>query len=98
MFPGLGAGAHLARANRISDGMLLAASRAVSESLTADDRAHGLVLPDASQLREVGARVAAAVMVAAAEEELAGCALPADPQQFVRDWRYAPRYQRYVPL
>ncbi len=97
VFPGLGAGAYLARARRISDGLMLAAAQAVSESLTAEDRAQGLVLPDAVQLRDVGARVAAAVMVAAAEERLAGRDLPADPQQFVCDWRYVPRYQRYVP-
>lgn len=97
VFPGLGAGAYLAQARRISEGMLLAAARAVHEALSDDDLAQGLVLPDVSRLREVGGKVAAAVMVAAAREGLAGRELPADPEQYVSEWRYVPRYVRYEP-
>ncbi|MGD9498543.1 MAG: malic enzyme-like NAD(P)-binding protein, partial [Armatimonadota bacterium] len=97
IFPGLGAGAHLAQARCISEGMLLAAARAVHAALRPDELAAGLILPEPARLREVATQVAAAVMVAAAQQGLAGRALPADAAQFVREWRYVPHYQRYVP-
>jgi len=96
-FPGVGAGAHLSRARKISDGMLLAASGAIHDSLTDDDLAQGLVLPAGARLRDVAAQVAAAVMAAAARDGMADRALPQDPLQFVADWQYTAGYRRYVP-
>lgn len=97
VFPGIGAGAHLSRAGTISDGMLLAAAQAVSEALTEEDLAQGLVLPAGPRLREVGALVAARVLGAAHDEGLACAPMPTDVLRHVCDWRYEAHYPRYVP-
>jgi len=97
VFPGIGAGAHLSRARAISDGMLLAAAQAVSEALTEEDLAQGLVLPAGTRLREVGALAAARVLGAAHDDGLACAPMPTDVLQHVCDWRYKAHYPRYVP-
>lgn len=97
VFPGIGAGAYLASARMISDGMLLEAGQAVADALTEDDLEHGLVLPATSRLREVGALVAARVLGRAHDEGLARAPMPTAPLRYVCDWRYEPRYPRYVP-
>ncbi|MGI5818371.1 MAG: NAD-dependent malic enzyme [Armatimonadota bacterium] len=94
-FPGIGAGTWLARATRISDGMLLAAAEAIHAALSESDLAEDLVLPASPRLRNVGAEVATAVLRAAADEGLATRELPADPEAFVAEWQYTARYQRY---
>ena len=96
-FPGIGAGAWLSRARRISDGMLIAAAQAIHGSLTDEDFAQGLLLPASARLRVVAADVASSVMQAAAEEGLAQSELPADPRAFAADWQYQAQYERYVP-
>jgi malate dehydrogenase (oxaloacetate-decarboxylating) len=96
-FPGIGAGTRLAGASHVSDGMLLAAAQAIHGALTEDDLAQGLVLPGGTRLRDVGVDVAAAVMQAAAEENLASVGLPADPHAYVEGWQYRARYEPYEP-
>jgi len=70
VFPGLGLGVKVARAQRISDGMLQAAADAVAGLV--DVTAPGAsLLPAVSDLRPVSATVAMAVVRAAVEEGLA---------------------------
>ena len=97
VFPGIGAGTHLSGARIVSDGMLVAAAEAVHEAVGPDDLARGVFLPPPGGLRLVAAKVAAAVMRAAAAEGVATVALPADVECMVEDWQYVPRYRRYVP-
>lgn len=96
-FPGIGAGTWLARARRISDGMLLAAAGAIDEALTDEDLAQGLVLPASARLRDVGVDVAAAVIHSAVDEGLATREMPADPRALVGDWQYKPHYAKFEP-
>ncbi|MDP9394294.1 MAG: NAD-dependent malic enzyme [Actinomycetota bacterium] len=70
VFPGLGLGVNVARARRISDGMLLASAQAVAD--LADPRRPGApLLPPVHNLRLVSASVAVAVARVAASEGLA---------------------------
>lgn len=70
LYPGLGLGAVVARARRISDGMLQAAAEAVAGLV--DVTAPGAsLLPQVDDLRTVSATVAVAVAAQAAEEGLA---------------------------
>jgi malate dehydrogenase (oxaloacetate-decarboxylating) len=96
VFPGIGAGAHLAGARRISDAMLVAAGSAVHEMLTPVDLQAGRLLPPLTDLRSVAVRVAAAVMRTAAAEGLATLPLPDNPERFVAEWQYVPQYREYV--
>jgi malate dehydrogenase (oxaloacetate-decarboxylating) len=71
IFPGLGLGALLSRARRITDRMITVAAQAVAE--LADTAAPGaLLLPPIDDLRATSARVALAVAQAAADDGVAG--------------------------
>jgi malate dehydrogenase (oxaloacetate-decarboxylating) len=96
-FPGIGAGAWLARAEHISDSMLLASADAIHDALTDEDLERGLVLPGGARLRGVAVRVASAVMTAAADDGVAARDVPGDPQAHVDNWQYKAQYEDYEP-
>jgi malate dehydrogenase (oxaloacetate-decarboxylating) len=70
IFPGVGLGALVARATKVTDGMLMAASRAISAMVTPQQEAMGLLLPDMEDIRKASAVVAVAVARQAREEGL----------------------------
>ncbi len=70
IFPGLGLGALLSRAQRITDHMITAAARAVAE-LTDPSTPGAPLLPPIDDLRTTSAQVALAVAQAAAEDGVA---------------------------
>jgi malate dehydrogenase (oxaloacetate-decarboxylating) len=92
-YPGLGLGTIVARASRVTDGMLLAAAEAIAGLVDVDEPGAGL-LPHVSHLRDTSATVAAAVVRAALQEGVAQADIT-DPIQAVHDamWRAA-----YPPL
>ena len=61
IFPGVGLGALVVRSSRITDGMFLAASKAISTFVTPQQEAMGLLLPEMKDIRQVSAAVAFAV-------------------------------------
>jgi len=65
IFPGIGLGALLAKANRVTDSMVEQASVALAGLLDAEERAAGLVYPRLDRIREISARIALAVVRAA---------------------------------
>jgi len=90
LYPGLGLGAIVSRASRISDGMLSAAARAVASC--ADVSAPGAsLLPSVSDLRATSATVAVEVAKTAASEGLARAALT-DVVQQVQEAMWTPEY------
>jgi malate dehydrogenase (oxaloacetate-decarboxylating)(NADP+) len=95
IFPGVGLGVLLAASPRLSDGMFIAAARAVAEMATASDLARGTILPPISQIRAVSARVAAAVIERARQEGLTAMQ-PDDLLAEVERAMYVPRYESYV--
>ena len=96
VFPGLGLGVIAARARRVTDGMLLAAARAVAG--LADISAPGApLLPRVTDLRETSAAVAAAVARAAVAEGVADATLDADLAAQVRALMWEPRYRPVKP-
>jgi malate dehydrogenase (oxaloacetate-decarboxylating) len=95
VFPGLGLGALAARATRISDGMFLAASRAVSAFVTPQQEAQGLLLPDLKDIRRISAAVALAV---AREARDSGLGSRLDDEQLaalVARGQWEPRFTPY---
>ena len=70
VFPGIGLGVVVARARRVSDGMLKAAAAAVA-SLADISTPGASLLPEVERLREVSAAVATAVAQTALDEGLA---------------------------
>jgi malate dehydrogenase (oxaloacetate-decarboxylating) len=92
LYPGLGLGAIVARASRISDGMFAAAASAVSSLVTVRQPGASL-LPHIDDLRSVSATVAVAVAETADAEGLAGVKF-GDIVQQVQDAMWQPKYRR----
>lgn len=65
IFPGIGLGALLAKASRVTDSMVEQASIALAGSLDHEERAAGLIYPRLDRIREISPRVALAVVRAA---------------------------------
>lgn len=96
LYPGLALGAIVARATRISDGMLAAAANAVSSLVTVRHPGASL-LPHIDNLRKVSLTVATAVAEAAKAEGIAGARL-IDIGQQVQDAMWQPEYRRIVAV
>ncbi|KAL7420562.1 hypothetical protein Q5752_004513 [Cryptotrichosporon argae] len=62
VFPGIGFGALQAGVTTVTDAMITAAAIALSESLTKDEKAAGLLYPRLERIRDVSAEVAAGVV------------------------------------
>ncbi len=92
LYPGLGLGAIVSRAGRISDGMFAAAAGAVSSLVTVRQPGASL-LPHIDDLRSVSVTVAAAVAEEADAEGLAGVKF-GDIVQQVQDAMWQPEYRR----
>jgi malate dehydrogenase (oxaloacetate-decarboxylating) len=90
LFPGLGLGAIVCRATKITGGMLIAAARAIAEQV--DPSTPGAaILPPISDLRASSARVALAT-IAAAQADGVATATPHDPVQAVLEAMWQPVY------
>jgi malate dehydrogenase (oxaloacetate-decarboxylating) len=92
IFPGLGLGVTVARANRITDPMLVAAAHAVA-ALSDATSVGASLLPSVDQLRMVSAAVGAAVAQAADSEGLAQADLY-DPVQQIHEAMWRPAYPK----
>ncbi|ADB48921.1 NAD-dependent malic enzyme [Conexibacter woesei] len=91
LYPGLGLGAVVARATRVSDAMILAAAEAVAGE--ADTSGPGAsLLPSNADLRATSSVVAVAVVRAALEEGLARAEID-DPVEAVREAAWWPVYR-----
>jgi malate dehydrogenase (oxaloacetate-decarboxylating) len=82
-YPGIGLGTIVARATRVTDGMLLAAAEAIAGLVDVREPGAAL-LPRVQDLRATSAPVAAAVARRAAQDGVARVEL-ADPDRAVRD-------------
>jgi malate dehydrogenase (oxaloacetate-decarboxylating) len=96
IFPGLGLGITVARARRVSDGMLAAAAATLA-GLSDAATPGATVLPPVTSLRQVSAAVAAAVAQAAQAEGLAQAQLD-DPGEQVAQAMWTPAYPTIQPI
>jgi len=96
IFPGIGLGAIAVTAKRITDEMFLAAARALEKQVTQADLDQGSIYPALQRVREVSAKIAAAVAEVAYEQGLAGRSRPDDLAAYIESRMYDPRYRSYV--
>jgi malic enzyme len=94
VFPGVGLGAIVAEATRISDAMVLAAARALAASVSTDRLAAGSLYPSIADLRPVSRSIALSV---AGEAVRSGLAAPMDPDALVAAVDAAMWWPAYVP-
>jgi len=92
MYPGLGLGTIVSGAKRVTDGMLLAAAKAVAGQVQVGEPGASL-LPPVADLRASSAIVAAAVVRAAIEEGVATATID-DPDRAVSDAMWQPAYAK----
>ncbi|HXV90817.1 MAG TPA: NAD-dependent malic enzyme [Gemmatimonadales bacterium] len=96
IFPGVGLGVTAVRARHVTDEMFYAAARTLAHQVEAADLALGALFPPLPRIREVSARIAAAVAETAYDAELAATPRPADLAAFVRSRMWEPVYRSYV--
>jgi malate dehydrogenase (oxaloacetate-decarboxylating) len=97
IFPGVGLGALVSKASKVTDGMFLAATRAVSGMVTPAEEEQGLLLPDMEAIREVSARVATAVAIEARDAGLGRLLPDSELEGVVRRAQWEPRFSPYRP-
>jgi malate dehydrogenase (oxaloacetate-decarboxylating) len=96
IFPGIGLGAVASQAQRISDGMFMAAAKTLASIAGRTVGRGGNILPPVSALRDIAFEIAIAVGAKAQEERLAIDAGPAALSSAVRQKMWSPTYQPYV--
>jgi malate dehydrogenase (oxaloacetate-decarboxylating) len=98
VYPGIGLGAIVADARRISDRMFLAAARTVAEFSPAKHDPAANLLPPLVEIRKLSFDVALAVPKQAQTEGLADLSSDEALAEAVRDKMWEPRYARYRRL
>jgi malate dehydrogenase (oxaloacetate-decarboxylating)(NADP+) len=80
------------QAQEVTEPMFLAAARTLAHTVSEDDLARGSLFPALPTIREVSAKIAAAVARVAVAEGLANEPVPEDAEQWVRDQMWWPEY------
>jgi malate dehydrogenase (oxaloacetate-decarboxylating) len=97
VFPGAGLGALIAESPRVTDDMLLAASKALADMVTDDQRASGMLLPELADVQEASVRVATAVAMAARDAGIGRQVGDEDYERMVRAAQWVPHFAPYRP-
>jgi malate dehydrogenase (oxaloacetate-decarboxylating)(NADP+) len=92
IFPGVGLGAIVSRARRITDEMFMVAAHTLAQLVTESDLEQGSLYPALPRIREVSAHIAAAVADTAYKNGLAGKPRPEDVLADVRSQMFDPHY------
>ena len=95
IFPGMGLGALVAKAARVTDRMFLAAARTLSAMVTPEEQTRGLLLPGMDNIREASRRVACAVAVEARDAGLGRMLADEDIEALVRRAQWDPAFVPY---
>jgi malate dehydrogenase (oxaloacetate-decarboxylating)(NADP+) len=96
IFPGVGLGVYASEARRVTDRMFARAAKALAEQVLPGDLDMGRIYPSLKRIREVSARIGAAVAEVAFRDGLAAVDEPPDLLEFVKSKMWEPRYESYV--
>lgn len=92
IFPGVGLGVTVGRVRRVTDGMFLAAAKALSEKVSNEDLEAGAVYPPLKHIRECSHSIACAVIRKAVEEGHADGEILEKLEQRVSSAMWYPEY------
>jgi malate dehydrogenase (oxaloacetate-decarboxylating)(NADP+) len=98
VFPGIGLGVLVSKARLVTDEMFLAAAKALAGEVCEADLDCDRIYPSLTRIRQVSAKVAAAVASVAYEQDLAAEPQPKDLYNAILSQMYEPRYPSYVGL
>jgi malate dehydrogenase (oxaloacetate-decarboxylating)(NADP+) len=96
IFPGVGLGAVVSGARKVTDEMFFTAAKTLAHMVTEEELEAGTIYPDLAKIRTISLAIASAVARLAWEQGLAKYAEPKDIRQYVRDRMYHPDYRPYV--
>jgi malate dehydrogenase (oxaloacetate-decarboxylating)(NADP+) len=96
IFPGVGLGAVVCGAKRVTDEMFFEAAKTLAHLVSEEDLAKGCIYPPLAKIREVSADIAAVVAEVAYKRDLATEPRPGDLLAQVKSQQYQPYYQSYV--
>lgn len=97
VFPGIGFGAYVCHAERITYPMFYAAATALSHQVTDEELGRGLCYPELKNIRQISARVAKAVIDVAVTSELAHKVEPKEGWlDHLISSMWWPEYEEYV--
>ncbi len=97
IFPGVGLGAIIAETSEVTDSMFLVAAKILGACVSESRLASGAIYPDQSALRDVSAKIAAAVMREAQRLNLGRMVPDEEIEKRVATCMWFPEYRRYVP-
>jgi malate dehydrogenase (oxaloacetate-decarboxylating) len=97
VFPGVGLGALVAKAPKVTAAMFMAASRALSDLVTPDQTAHGYLLPPMADIRGVSRAVALAVAIEARDSGLGRLLDDQKYAELIARAQWEPNYAPYRP-
>jgi malate dehydrogenase (oxaloacetate-decarboxylating) len=95
VFPGVGLGCILSEAREVSDATFMAAASELAMCLEESRLKNGAILPSVSELRAVSARVAAAVIRSARNDQQGRMIRDEQIEDFVRQSMWYPAYRDY---
>jgi len=96
IFPGVGLGAVVCGATKVTDEMFFTAAKTLAHMVTEEELNAGTIYPDLGKIRQISLAIAAAVCRLAWDEGLAQYPEPDDIRQYVRDCMYHPDYRPYI--
>jgi len=97
MFPGMGLGALVGHAAKVTDAMFLAASKTLSDMVTPEQREAGLLLPPMADIRAVSRRVAVTVAREARDSGLGRLVDDEQLEHLVAKAQWTPHFASYRP-
>ena len=92
IFPGIGLGVTTCHINRVTDGMFLAAAKAVADGVPQAALDQGRVFPALDKIRDVSLDIGVAIAELAFKEGLTEMKQPADVKKHIADLMYDPGY------
>ncbi|MCG8432984.1 MAG: NAD-dependent malic enzyme, partial [Gammaproteobacteria bacterium] len=98
IFPGLGLGALIAGAGKVTDGMISAASAALAAAVSQEELESGLLFPAVTRLRPVSRAVTKAVVLKAIEDGVAKPLTDEEIEWKLDDVIWEPSYPDYVAV
>jgi len=92
IFPGIGLGAVVCEASRITEDMFLVAAHTLANLVSEEDLGHGAIYPPLNNIRQVSLEIAVAVVEQAYSQGVARLEKPNNVRQSIASYMYDPKY------